>query len=152
MELQRGIARRVTEGPRAGWLEWVEPMAGTFQSLLGPVYSRPDGDRRAIVELDPRDNHRNRLGSLHGGFLAAFADHAYFSAMVALGRPAQASAVTIDLSMQYMAAGQADHILRAEVDLLGETGRLLFLRMALIQDGAPIAASTATLRKAPEAR
>jgi uncharacterized protein (TIGR00369 family) len=148
----KGIARRVTDGPRAGWLEWIEPMAGTFQSLLGPAYSQPVDERRAIVELDPRTTHCNRLGSLHGGFLASFADHAYFSALVAIGRPAQASAVTVDLSMQYMAAGKADQVLRAEVDLLGETGRLLFLRMTLVQNGTTIAASTATLRKAPEAR
>ncbi|MES2172845.1 MAG: PaaI family thioesterase [Pseudomonadota bacterium] len=148
---EKAIARRVTDGPRAGWLQWMEPVPDTFLTLLGPIYSQPEGAARAIVELEPRANHRNRLGSLHGGFLAAFADHAYFSAMVAIGRPAQASAVTVDLSMQYLAAGRADYILRAQVELLGETGRLLFLRMTLVQDGRTIAASTATLRKAPEA-
>ena len=146
------MARPIADGPRAGWLEWVEPAEGNFLSILGPLYSRREGDRRAIVELEPRPEHRNRLGSLHGGLLAAFADHAYFSAMVAMGRPAQAGAVTVDLSMQYLAAGSADAPLRAEVDLLGETGRLLFLRLVLSQHGQPVAASTATLRKAPEER
>jgi uncharacterized protein (TIGR00369 family) len=144
--------RPVVEGPRAGWCEWVEPIPGTFLSLLGPVFSRVEGDRRAAIELEPRPEHRNRLGSLHGGFLASFADHAYFSAMVVMGRPAQANAVTVDLSMQYLGAGKADRVLRADVELLGETGRLLFMRMTLAQDGIPIAASTATLRKAPEPR
>jgi uncharacterized protein (TIGR00369 family) len=147
-----GITRRVPEGARAGWLEGIEPVPRTFLSLLGPIYSRPEGDKRAIVELEPRPDHCNRLGSLHGGLLAAFADHADFSAMVAMGRPAQAVALTVDLSMQYLGAGRADRMLRAEVELLGETGRLLFLRLTLMQEGVAVAASTATLRKAPEAR
>ena len=152
MGVESGIVRHVTDGPRAGWLEWVEPVDGTFLSMLEPIYSRPDGDRRASVELMPRPDHCNRLGSLHGGFLASFADHAYFSAMVAIGRPAQANAVTVDLTMQYLAAGKAGQLLRADVELLTETGRLAFLRMTLMQGDLPIAASTATLRKAPEAR
>ncbi|WP_336959810.1 PaaI family thioesterase [Sphingobium aquiterrae] len=142
----------MSDGPRAGWLEWIEPASGTFLTVLEPIYARPEGERRAWVEMEPRPDHCNRLGSLHGGFLAAFADHAYFSAMAAIGRPAQVGAVTVDLSMQYLAAGKAGQVLRADVELLAETGRLLFLRMTLMQGDVPVAASTATLRKAPEAR
>ena len=131
---EKAIARRVTDGPRAGWLQWMEPVPDTFLTLLGPIYSQPDGAVRAIVELEPRVHHRNRLGSLHGGFLAAFADHAYFSAMVAVGRPAQASAVTVELSMQYMAAGRADHILRAQVELTRTEQR----RLDLVVRGARV--------------
>lgn len=152
MSAETTIVRRVSEGARAGWLQWIEPVDGTFLTLLGDIYSRPDGESRAVVELETRPSHRNRLGSLHGGFLASFADHAYFSAMVAIGRPAQASAVTVDLSMQYLGAGKIGEVLRAEVELLGETGRLLFLRMTLKQGDRAVAASTATLRKAPEDR
>ncbi|MEJ7925240.1 PaaI family thioesterase [Sphingobium sp. AN641] len=147
-----GIARRVTEGPRAGWSRWVEPVPDTFLSLLGPIFSRSIGDGRALVELDPRPDHRNRGGALHGGFLAAFADHAYFSGLVAMGRQDQASAVTVDLSMQYLAAGKYDEPLRADVELLAETGRLLFMRMTMSQSSGPVGASTATLRKVPPPR
>ncbi|MDF0543429.1 PaaI family thioesterase [Sphingobium sp. H39-3-25] len=152
MSADNTIVRRVTEGARAGWLQWMEPVEGTFLTLLGDIYSHPEGESRAVVELEPRSSHLNRQGALHGGFLASFADHAYFSAMAAIGRPAQASAVTVDLSMQYLSAGTIDEVLRAEVELLGETGRLLFLRMTLKQGDRVVAASTATLRKAPEGR
>ena len=147
-----GMARRVTEGPRAGWSQWVDPVPDTFLSLLGPVYSRSIGDRTAMVELDPRPDHRNRGGALHGGFLAAFADHAYFSGLFAMGRQEQAGAVTVDLSMQYLAAAQYGEPLRAEVELLAETGRLLFMRMTMLQSNGPVGASTATLRKVPTPR
>lgn len=146
------MAQRVTEGPRAGWLQWVEPVADTFLTLLGPVYSCPDGDRRAIVELDPRPEHRNRAGALHGGFIAGFADHALFSGLVAMGHAAMSNAVTIDLSIQYMAAGKFGEPLRAEVELVAETGRLLFMRMLLTQGDGPVAAAAGTLRKPSVAR
>lgn len=137
----------MTEGSRAGWLMWVEPVADTFLALLGPVYSRPDGDGRAIVELDPRPEHRNRAGALHGGFIAGFADHALFSGLMAMGHEAITDSVTLDLSIQYMGAGTVGEPLRAEVELIAETGRLLFMRMTLVQAGRPVAAAAGTLRK-----
>ena len=85
------------------------------------------------------------------GFLAAFADHAYFGALWAMGHQGQVNGVTIDLSMQYLGAGKVGPDLLAEVELLRETGRLMFLRMLITQEGEPVAASTATLRKAPKA-
>ncbi|MEJ7934099.1 PaaI family thioesterase [Sphingobium sp. AN558] len=127
-------------------------MADTFLALLGPVYSRPDGERRAIVELEPRPEHRNRAGALHGGFIAGFADHALFSGLVAMGHEAMTDSVTVDLSIQYMAAGSFGEPLRAEVELIAETGRLLFMRMTLVQAGRPVAAAAGTLRKPSRAR
>ncbi|MET0248225.1 MAG: PaaI family thioesterase [Sphingobium sp.] len=103
----------------------------------------------AQVGLETRVNHRNRLDTLHGGFIAAFADHAYFVALWAMGLKAQIDGVTVDLSMQYLGAGTVGPVLIADVELLRETGRMLFLRMLITQDGAPVAASTATIRKAP---
>jgi hypothetical protein len=54
--------------------------------------------------------------------------------------------------MQYLGAGRVGPLLLAQVDLLRETGRLLFLRLLMTQDGEPVAASTATIRKAPPAK
>ncbi|EKU73874.1 hypothetical protein HMPREF9718_03542 [Sphingobium yanoikuyae ATCC 51230] len=110
------------------------------------------GEKKAHVALETRTSHRNRLDTLHGGFLAAFADHAYFGALWAMGHQGQVNGVTIDLSMQYLGAGKVGPDLLAEVELLRETGRLMFLRMLITQEGEPVAASTATLRKAPKAQ
>jgi uncharacterized protein (TIGR00369 family) len=141
---------RVTEGPWAGWLSWKDPVADTFLDALGVSHGRSDEAGKAVVMLDVLPSHLNRLGVLHGGFLAAFADHAYFAALVAMGRPHQANAVTVDLGMQYCGAGRAGVPIRADVELLRETRRLIFARLTLLQDGELVAASTATLRKAPE--
>ncbi|HWV13094.1 MAG TPA: PaaI family thioesterase [Sphingobium sp.] len=141
---------RAPDGPWAGWLVWSDPVAGTFlDASIGPSYSQGAGAGRATVMLETRPSHANRLGALHGGFLAGFADHAYFAGLTAMGRPEQAAAVTVDLSMQYCGSGEVGPPLRAEVELLHETGRLMFLRLTIHQDDRLVASSTATVRKVP---
>lgn len=139
----------LTEGKWAGWSGWADPHPDTFLQAIGRGYMRGLGDTKALVGLETRSSHRNRLDTLHGGFLAAFADHAFFGALWAMGHKAQVNGVTIDLTMQYLGAGKVGPDLIAEVELLRETGRMLFLRMVMTQDGAPVAASTGTIRKAP---
>ena len=143
----------VPDGPWAGWLAWSDPVPGTFlETAIGTSYSRGDGTGKAVVMLESRPSHANRLGALHGGFLAGFADHALFAALAAMGRPEQAAAVTVDLNMQYCGAGRLGPPLRADVDLLKETGKLLFLRMTISQEDTLIAAASATVRKAPASK
>ncbi|AOF97770.1 thioesterase-like superfamily protein [Sphingobium sp. RAC03] len=142
----------LTDGQWAGWIAWSDPHPDTFLQAIGRGYMRELSPGRAEVALETRSSHRNRLDTLHGGFLAAFADHAYFGALWAMGHTDQIHGVTIDLSMQYLGAGRVGPLLLAQVDLLRETGRLLFLRMLMTQDGEPVAASTATIRKAPPAK
>jgi acyl-coenzyme A thioesterase PaaI-like protein len=146
-----GVAggKPLTEGKWAGWIAWSDPHPDTFLQAIGRGYMRADSATKALVGLETRSGHRNRLDSLHGGFLAAFADHAYFGGLWAMGHVEQVNGVTIDLSMQYLGSGKVGPDLFAEVELLRETGRLMFLRMLIKQDGQLVAASTATLRKAP---
>jgi len=142
-----GVA--LTEGPWAGWSAWSDPHPDTFLQAIGRGYMRRVSTERAHVALETRTSHRNRLDTLHGGFLAAFADHAYFGGLWAMGHEAQVNGMTVDLTMQYLGAGRVGPPLVADVELLRETGRMMFLRMLMTQDGAPVAASTATVRKVP---
>ncbi|MGC4251923.1 MAG: PaaI family thioesterase [Sphingobium sp.] len=139
----------VTEGPWAGWLSWADPIDGTFLEPIGLTRFRSEAPGKATVMLESRPTHVNRLGSLHGGFLAAFADHAYFAGLAAMGRPEQVSAVTVDLTMQFCGSGSVGPHIRTEVEILRETGRLLFMRLTMWQEDNLLAASTATIRKAP---
>lgn len=142
----------LTEGKWTGWTAWADPHPDTFLQAIGCGFMRGLGTTKAQVALETRSSHRNRLDTLHGGFLAAFADHAFFGALWAMGHKAQVNGVTVDLTMQYLGAGTVGPDLIAEVDLLRETGRMMFLRMVMTQDGQPVAASTATIRKAPKAK
>ncbi len=144
-----GVAGGVllTDGKWAGWTGWSDPHPDTFLQAIGRGYMRATGPNRAQVALETRSSHRNRIGTLHGGFLAAFADHAFFGGLWIMGLKDHANGMTIDLSMQYLGVGKVGPDLVAEVELLRETGRMLFLRMIMTQDGAPVAASSGTIRK-----
>lgn len=140
----------LAEGDWAGWSRWADPHPDTFLQAIGAAYLRSDAPNRARIALETRSSHRNRLDTLHGGFLAAFADHAFFGGLWIMGHTHQVNGVTIDLGMQYLGAGRVGPLLMADVELLRETGRLMFLRMVISQDDSPVAAATATVRKAPE--
>lgn len=145
------MAEHVEDGPWAGWLRYDDVEPDTFLSVFGPSYARREGGNRATVAVETRPLHRNRIGALHGGFIAAVADHVGFAALNAMGRPEQLNGVTIDLSVQFMGAGRPGKPLYADVEILRETGRLFFVRMTFTQDGDPVAAATATFRKARDA-
>lgn len=147
-----GIAggQPLTEGKWAGWAAWSDPHPDTFLQAIGRGYLKAVSPGKAHVALETRSSHRNRLDTLHGGMIAAFADHAFFGGLWAMGFEHQINGVTIDLSLQYLGAGKVGPDLLAEVELLRETGRLFFLRMLITQEGEPVAAATATLRKAPK--
>ena len=147
-----GGGQPLSEGKWAGWAAWSDPHPDTFLQAIGRGYMRADGPTRARVALETRSSHRNRLDTLHGGFLAAFADHAYFGALWIMGHEAQINGVTIDLSMQYLGLGKVGPDLIAQVEILRETDRLFFLRLLMTQNGEAIAASAATIRKAPKSQ
>ncbi|MBH1999186.1 MAG: PaaI family thioesterase [Sphingomonadaceae bacterium] len=142
----------LTDGPWAGWSQWADPQPDTFLQAIGQGYLRSDAPGRAQVALATRSSHRNRNDSLHGGMIAAFADHAFFGGLWAMGHSDHLNGVTIDLTMQYLGAGMVGPILLADVELLRETGRMFFLRMLISQDGNAVAASTATIRKVSKPR
>ncbi|MDF7777687.1 PaaI family thioesterase [Sphingomonas sp. AOB5] len=134
------------EDPDApGWMRWELREAGRFNSFLGHVSTRLDGDA-AIVRMMPRYEHSNLLDKVHGGALLGFVDVALFGAARSFGVLA-GPAVTIDISAQFVGAAALDVALDARVELLRETGRLLFLRGLIVQQGETVASFTGTIRK-----
>ncbi|HEX7874445.1 MAG TPA: PaaI family thioesterase [Sphingobium sp.] len=140
----------VADGPWAGWIRHTDEEPDTYLSIIGPSFSRAEGPDRATVAVDTLPVHRNRMGALHGGYLAAVADHVGFAALKALGRPEQLGGVTIDLQVQFLGSGKVGLPLFADVEILKETGRLFFVRMTFRQDHGLVAAATATFRKASQ--
>jgi uncharacterized protein (TIGR00369 family) len=130
----------------AGWFSWELPRDGRFHETIGRMLVRPDGERRGRCRMFPDESHTNLGGILHGGAILTFIDMALFAGGRAAGA-STARAVTLDLSVQFIAPGRPAIPLDAEVDLLRETGRLAFFRGIAVQDGATIAAFSGTLRK-----
>ena len=135
-----------------GWKLWQAVDPSRFNSQLGPLSVRLDG-QIARVRMTPERRHSNLRDHVHGGALLGFIDVAMFAACRGFGVFDCGRAVTLDLSAQFIGGGVVDRPIEAQVELLRETGRMLFVRGLVVQpheDGASeerIAAFSGTLRK-----
>lgn len=135
----------------SGWKLWQATDPTRFNSLLGQLSVRVDGDV-ARVRMTPERRHSNLRDHVHGGALLGFIDMAMFAACRGFGVLTAGAAVTLDLSTQFIGGGAIGRPIEAQVELLRETGRMLFVRGIVVQphEGAPdekIAAFSGTLRK-----
>ena len=138
-----------------GWKLWEATDPTRFNSLLGQLSVRVDGpedNRIAKVRMTPERRHSNLRDHVHGGALLGFIDMAMFAACRGFGVLTAGAAVTLDLSTQFIGGGAIGKPIEAQVELLRETGRMLFVRGMVVQardDGGEerIAAFSGTLRK-----
>lgn len=130
-----------------GWKNWDLPDQTRYNSLLAPFLVRLESDGVARVRMFPKRQHSNLRNAVHGGTILGFIDVALFAASRSFGLITAGTAVTLDMSTQFIGAGKIDMPLDAEVELLRETGRLLFLRGLIVQEDEWIASFSATIRK-----
>ena len=133
-----------------GWRRWAFRDGARFPAFLGSISYRVEGEV-ARVRMIPEERHSNLSGAMHGGAMLGFIDVALFAASRAFGVITTGTAVTLDLSTQFIGGGRVGQPIEARVELLRETGRLLFLRGLLVQGEAKVAAFGGTIRK-PGAR
>lgn len=134
-----------TDAP--GWKRWRFRDPTRFNTFLEPIHVRIEGEV-ARVRMQPRREHSNMRDHVHGGALLGFMDVALFAAARGFGVLSSGGAVTLDLSAQFIGAGLWHVPIEARVELLRETGRMLFLRGLVVQEEQPTVASfTGTLRK-----
>lgn len=133
-----------------GWQDWQLVDPDRFNhAVLGRLLVRKDSATQATVRMFPEYRHGNMLNVMHGGATLGFIDVALFGAGRQFGIDDSSVALTLDLSTQFIGGGKMDVPLDAEVELLRETNRLMFLRGKVVQDdGAYLVASfSATIRK-----
>jgi acyl-coenzyme A thioesterase PaaI-like protein len=130
-----------------GWHRWDVTRRGLFNDLFGLKLCRSDGPGRARLRYFPTDMHRNALDGLHGGAFLAYLDIALFGAGMAMGIPNVLGGSTVEVSSQFIAPGRVNMPLDVDVELLRETGRMLFLRGLFLQEEAPLLSFSAILRK-----
>jgi uncharacterized protein (TIGR00369 family) len=129
-----------------GWHSWRLRDTTRYNAFLGPLLVRMEGNA-ARVRMLPLRQHTNLQDSIHGGTTMGFADVALFAAARMMGLIEAGSAVTLDMSFQFIGTGRPDVHLDAEVDLLRETRRLIFMRGLVVQGEARLAAFSGTVRK-----
>ena len=130
-----------------GWHSWQLRDDTRYNGFLGPLLVRREGDI-ARVRMTPLHKHSNLADAVHGGTTLGFIDVALFGASRVFGLIEAGTAVTLDLSVQFIGAGKTGVIMEAEVELLRETRRLLFLRGLVTQGDDKVAAFSGTIRKA----
>ncbi|MFM9978759.1 MAG: PaaI family thioesterase [Sphingomonadaceae bacterium] len=129
-----------------GWHSWRLIDASRYNAFFEPLIARREGEL-ARVRMTPRRQHSNLADAVHGGATLGFIDVALFAACAVFDLDTEGVAVTLDLSTQFIGAGQIDVPLDAEVECLRETGRLIFMRGLVVQGDARIAAFSGTIRK-----
>lgn len=132
-----------------GFQPWLVQDQGRFIRIYDSVRVRPEGPATVRVRVDVGHGEANIADNIHGGFILAFIDQAPFCAAFLLGRLPAGGAVTIGASAAFIAPGRTDTPLDAVVEIIGETGRMLFVRGMMEQDGRNVASFEATLRKTP---
>lgn len=129
-----------------GWWTWAFEDETRFHAVIGKLLVRADGPGRAVCRMFPEERHANLGGMVHGGAILTFIDMALFAG----GRLAGANvirAVTLDLNTRFLSRGRIGVPLDAEVELLRETKRLVFLAGKLVQEDELVASFSGALRK-----
>jgi acyl-coenzyme A thioesterase PaaI-like protein len=135
------------EGPDAEGFYTTHFDGPGFNGTFGAIQSRVEGDL-ARVRIDTGPARANPMGALHGGFLMGFLDQAVFVGPVTLGRMTLPDwAVTLNFATQFVAPGRVDIPLDCMVEIVSETGKLMFLRGQMEQEGRALLTFQATLRK-----
>ena len=131
-----------------GWYLWELSDPTRFNALLGAFRVRMEPNGHVRVRAFPEHQHSNLADALHGGALLSYIDVALFAAARMQGLIEAGKAVTLDLSVQFIAPGRVGKPIDMVVEILRETGRLLFLRGLVEQEGGErVASFSGTVRK-----
>lgn len=102
------------------------------------------GDDHASMDVAVDDRHRNYLGGVHGGLIAALIDTVCFFPRPLL--PSGQAATTLDLNVSYVRAATVGERLSARSELLHMGRRTASLSVKVTdQQGRLVAHGTATL-------
>ncbi|GAM99946.1 phenylacetic acid degradation protein paaI [alpha proteobacterium U9-1i] len=114
--------------------------------MLGPFCFKVE-DGRTRSAFQPRHEHLNGSGAIHGGALMSFADFSLFSiAHNALAN--NVKAVTLTCNCEFLSAGTLDGgIVEASGEVLRDTRSLVFVRGLVTQASRPVLAFSGTLKK-----
>ena len=110
----------------AGWERYSDE---GFIGLVGPFWSRPNGDSVLYAFL-AESKHHNRRGVVQGGMLMTFADRSMGrTCWYANGRQPQA---TVQLDVHFIDAVQVGEFVEAKCKVVRRTRALVFMSAELV--------------------
>ena len=130
-----------------GWRHWNLKDQTLFNgAVMGKLITRVEGDK-ARLRMFPQRKHENLQGIIHGAVTLALIDIALFTTMHTIGSGNAGPSVTLELSTQFVGAGQVDRPLDAVTEIFRETGSLVFVRGEVVQEDHRVAAFWGIVRK-----
>ncbi|HOB13579.1 MAG TPA: PaaI family thioesterase [Novosphingobium sp.] len=138
-----------------GWHRWELADQARFNAqTMGAMLVRAEGDGLCRLRMFPELKHSNLLDMVHGAVTLALIDISLFAAMRTLLDGDAAGSVTLELSSQFVGAGRLDAPLDALVEVMRETGRLVFMRGTVVQgtDDSHLVATFSGIVRKPSRR
>lgn len=145
MEIHPRI-RHEPDPEHPGWWTWEIEEENRFNSTIGRLLVRPEGEGSARCRMFPGVAQSNLGNVAHGGAILTFIDMAMFAGGYAAGASLGPS-VTLDLSAQFLSGAKLGLPLDCSVELLRESKRLAVMRGLVEQEGEIVASWSGTLRK-----
>lgn len=130
-----------------GWSTWDVTGPERYNATIGKLLTRRGDNGRGWCRMFPGPAQSNLGNKVHGGALMTFVDMALYAGGAMAGAEV-GQAVTLDCSVQFLAPGELGTPIDAELELLAETRRLIFVRGRVLQGDRLVATYSATLRKA----
>ncbi len=129
------------------WYSWNLLDRTRYNSaVLGDMWVRRE-DEHCRLRMFPQRHHTNLGDHIHGAATLGLIDIALFATMHTAGTGDAGPSVTVELSTQFVAAGDPDRPLDAVTEIVRETGRMLFLRGQCVQDDDVVASYSGIVRK-----
>lgn len=140
-----GFSRAADE---EGWFRREINPVGRFDDIFEDIAVRAETGGTARLRFVPQARHLNFNGVIHGSFLLCLIDHALFAGPVLLGVDRVVGGSTVETTTQFCAPIQNDIPLDLVVEVMRETGRMVFLRGTIAQNGAVAVAFTGLISRA----
>lgn len=148
MALRDDVFEHGPDPNNPGWRHWNLKDRSLFNgAVMGPMITRVDADGRARLRMFPERRHLNLQEIVHGAVTLSLIDISLFTTMHLLGSGNAGSSVTLELSTQFVGAGDASRPLDAVCEIVRETGSLVFVRGTVVQDDDRVAAFSGIVKK-----
>ncbi|MEM9312939.1 MAG: PaaI family thioesterase [Pseudomonadota bacterium] len=130
-----------------GWHSWTLKGRTRYNTfVLGELHVRREGEQ-CRLRMFPQRHHTNAADNIHGGTTLGLIDIALFATMHLSGTGDAGASVTVELSTQFVGAGDPTKPLDAVTEIVQETGRMLFARGQCVQGDSVVASYSGIVRK-----
>ncbi len=148
MALKDDVFEHGPDPDNPGWRHWNLKDPTLFNgAVMGKLITRVDNDGKARLRMFPQRQHENLQGIIHGAVTLALIDISLFVTMHNLGTGNAGPSVTLELSTQFVGGGDPARPMDAVTEIVRETGKLVFVRGMVEQEGNIVASFSGIVRK-----